>query len=170
MDQPAKVTTWQQLLIPIGFVALASPLALLAAPLMLARMLSSRETQWSSSLYYDMPLMPIMFAAAADGIRRIGNLLDRLRGLPPTPDPTTTTAASAQSPPQPSTNVETSPAASTDRKFSRPLKRIKASMVLAAITATVLSGAAPWEPGRRPPSRSPARTYLTGLQIAAATE
>ncbi|GAB3956774.1 hypothetical protein GCM10027614_70200 [Micromonospora vulcania] len=80
VDQPAKVTTWQQLLIPIGFVALASPLALLAAPLMLARMLSSRETQWSSSLYYNMPLMPIMFAAAADGIRRIGNLLDRLRG------------------------------------------------------------------------------------------
>jgi uncharacterized membrane protein len=86
-DQPAKVETWQQLFIPVGFAALASPLALLIVPIMLSRMLSSRDTQWSSDLYYDMPLMPILFAAAADGFRRIGSLVDRARGLGPDPDP-----------------------------------------------------------------------------------
>ncbi|MFI5492079.1 DUF2079 domain-containing protein [Actinoplanes sp. NPDC051859] len=87
VDDPEKVTTWVRLLLPLGFVALASPIVLLAVPMMLARMLSSRETQWSSAFYYDMPLMPILFAAAADGIRRIGNVVDRFRGLPPVPDP-----------------------------------------------------------------------------------
>jgi uncharacterized membrane protein len=86
-DQPAKVETWQQLFIPVGFAALASPLALLIVPIMLSRMLSSRDTQWSSDLYYDMPLMPILFAATADGFRRIGSLVDRARGLGPDPDP-----------------------------------------------------------------------------------
>ncbi|MFC4066396.1 DUF2079 domain-containing protein [Actinoplanes subglobosus] len=86
-NEPAKVETWQQLLIPVGFAALASPLALLIVPVMLSRMLSSRETQWSHSLYYDMPLIPILFAAVADGFRRIGSLVDRARGIGPDPDP-----------------------------------------------------------------------------------
>ena len=86
-NDPAKVGTWEQLLIPVGFAALASPLALLIVPVMLSRMLSSRETQWSEHLYYDMPLMPILFAAVADGFRRIGSLVDRARGLGPEPDP-----------------------------------------------------------------------------------
>jgi uncharacterized membrane protein len=99
-DQPAKVETWQQLFIPVGFAALASPLALLIVPVMLSRMLSSRDTQWSSDLYYDMPLMPILFAAAADGFRRIGSLVDRARGLGPDPDPQLPPPAEPADPPR----------------------------------------------------------------------
>lgn len=87
IDNPAKLETWTQLLLPVGFAALASPLALLIVPVMMSRMLSSRETQWASNLYYDMPLMPILFAAVADSIRRVGSLIDRFRGLGPTEDP-----------------------------------------------------------------------------------
>jgi uncharacterized membrane protein len=87
IDHPSKVETWMKLLLPVGFAALASPLALLIVPIMMSRMLSSRDTQWASNLYYDMPLMPVLFAAVADSIRRVGSLIDRFRGLGPTDDP-----------------------------------------------------------------------------------
>ncbi|WP_051797966.1 DUF2079 domain-containing protein [Catenuloplanes japonicus] len=87
IDHPSKVETWMKLLLPVGFAALASPLVLLLVPVMMSRMLSSRDTQWASNLYYDMPLMPILFAAVADSIRRVGSLIDRFRGLGPTEDP-----------------------------------------------------------------------------------
>ncbi|WP_430782901.1 DUF2079 domain-containing protein [Actinoplanes sp. G11-F43] len=98
VDNEVKLTTWEQLLIPVGFAALTSPLVLLIVPIMLSRMLSARDTQWSSTLYYDMPLIPILFAAAADGFRRVGSLVDRLRGLGPAPDPTMAPRARASAP------------------------------------------------------------------------
>ncbi|GLY01627.1 hypothetical protein Acsp01_20060 [Actinoplanes sp. NBRC 101535] len=127
-DQPAKVETWQQLLIPIGFAALASPLALLIAPVMLSRMLSSRETQWSSHLYYDMPLMPILFAAVADGARRIGSLVDRLRGLGPDRD-----WAMASRVPKTEEGAETAEAAAEEKK--RPWWQVRTGAILASVAA-----------------------------------
>lgn len=117
-NEPAKVETWQQLLIPVGFAALASPLALLIVPVMLSRMLSSRETQWSHNLYYDMPLIPILFAAVADGFRRIGSLVDRARGIGPDPDP--------QLPPGPATPAK-------ERAWWNP----RTATVMAAVAAPV---------------------------------
>ncbi|MEU4625337.1 DUF2079 domain-containing protein [Actinoplanes sp. NPDC023801] len=151
-DQPAKVDTWQQLLIPVGFAALASPLALLIVPIMLSRMLSSRETQWSSDLYYDMPLMPILFAAAADGFRRIGSLVDRARGLGPDPDPQlpprrptagNTATAGTGEPPEPtatdSTGEPAEPTATADEPAAprgrRPWWNPRTATVLAAVAA-----------------------------------
>ncbi|GAA1595961.1 DUF2079 domain-containing protein [Actinoplanes couchii] len=99
VDNEVKLTTWEQLLIPVGFAALASPLVLLIVPIMLSRMLSARDTQWSSTLYYDMPLIPILFAAVADSFRRLGSLVDRVRGLGPAPDPTMAPRKAVPEPP-----------------------------------------------------------------------
>jgi Predicted membrane protein (DUF2079) len=51
-------------------MCLASPIALLGLPMMVSRMLSDRNTEWGWNLYYDMPLMPIVFIGALDGILR----------------------------------------------------------------------------------------------------
>ncbi|MBO3739325.1 DUF2079 domain-containing protein [Actinoplanes flavus] len=118
-DQPAKLTTWEQLFIPVGFAALASPLILMIAPVMLSRMLSSRDTQWSSELYYDMPLIPIMFAAVADGFRRIGSLVDRARGLGPDPD------------------LAMAPRSAPVEEPKRPWYQFRTATVMAAIAAPV---------------------------------
>ncbi|MFC6565880.1 DUF2079 domain-containing protein [Actinoplanes utahensis] len=120
-DQPAKLETWQQLLIPVGFAALASPLALLIVPVMLSRMLSSRETQWSSGLYYDMPLIPILFAAVADGFRRIGGWVDRARRLP----------APADSDEKP---------AGSEGQTARRWWHVRTATIMAAIAAPVFIG------------------------------
>jgi uncharacterized membrane protein len=76
-DNPSKRRTWTYLLLPVGFLTLASPLGALMVPIMLTRMLSARHPQWSIRLYYDMPLMPILFIALADALRRITVMLRR---------------------------------------------------------------------------------------------
>jgi uncharacterized membrane protein len=80
-NTPGKRADWSHLLVPVGFLALASPLALVGLPIMVTRMLSVRDTQWSWQLYYDMPLLPIVYLAALDGYDRIRRLpmLARLR-------------------------------------------------------------------------------------------
>lgn len=75
-DTPGKRADWSHLLVPVGFLALASPMGLVGLPIMITRMLSVRDTQWSWQLYYDMPLLPIVYLAALDGC-------DRIRRLPP---------------------------------------------------------------------------------------
>ena len=76
-NNPAKRQDWLDLLAPVAFMCLASPIALLGAPMMVTRMLSSRNTEWSDDLYYDMPLMAITFIGAADGLQRVVRLLRR---------------------------------------------------------------------------------------------
>ncbi|QMU67073.1 DUF2079 domain-containing protein [Streptacidiphilus sp. P02-A3a] len=81
-DNPVKRNDWLDLLAPVAFMCLASPIALLGAPMMVTRMLSSRSTEWSDDLYYDMPLMAITFIGAVDGLQRVVRLLRRfLPGL-----------------------------------------------------------------------------------------
>lgn len=73
-NTPGKRADWDHLLVPVGFLALASPMALVGLPIMVTRMLSARDTQWSWQLYYDMPLLPIVYLAALDGFDRIRRL------------------------------------------------------------------------------------------------
>jgi uncharacterized membrane protein len=73
-DNPAKRADWAHLLLPVGFLALASPMALVGLPIMITRMLSTRDTQWSWELYYDLPLLPIVYLAAVDAYGRIWRL------------------------------------------------------------------------------------------------
>lgn len=66
-----KRETWQHLLGPVGGLCVFSPIALLGLPMMVSRMVSDRDTLWSWQLYYDMPLMPIVYIGAMDGVRRL---------------------------------------------------------------------------------------------------
>lgn len=75
---PAKRDAWFHILAPVAFLCLASPIALLGLPMMLTRMLSDRDTEWSWHLYYDMPLMPIVFIGAVDGVQRLTRVVSRV--------------------------------------------------------------------------------------------
>ncbi len=73
------------LLVPTLFVALRSPLVLLAAAPLAARFWVSNPVYWGSGQHYDAVLMPIVFVALLDGLRRLrrGGALGRLARLLP---------------------------------------------------------------------------------------
>lgn len=54
-----------------GFVCLRSPLATVAAPILLWRFASSDVAYWDTGWHYSAPVMPIVFLAAVDGLRRM---------------------------------------------------------------------------------------------------
>jgi uncharacterized membrane protein len=95
---PAKLETITVLLLPVAFIALRSPLILIAAPSLLLRFMSTDSSFWGTYWHYNATLMPVIFIAAADALARIGTkpaigpaavpsragspgVLPRLRGL-----------------------------------------------------------------------------------------
>lgn len=60
---------------PWGFLAVASPLILLAGPLLAERLLSARPHYWTTGWHYSATLMPVVTLASVDGLARL------LRGL-----------------------------------------------------------------------------------------
>jgi uncharacterized membrane protein len=75
-----KAQLWQHVLLPVAFMCLASPISLMALPSLVTSTLSGRvgHTEWQWNLYYEMPLMPILFIGAMDGTNRI---LRRVRAI-----------------------------------------------------------------------------------------
>jgi uncharacterized membrane protein len=75
-----KQQLWLHVLTPVLFLCLASPISLMALPTLVTSTLSGRagETQWQWNLYYEMPLMPIVFLGAMDGANRLLRLVRRL--------------------------------------------------------------------------------------------
>jgi uncharacterized membrane protein len=67
---PTKGQTLAMLLLPTAFVALGSPVALLAVPSLLLRFVSTDPTYWGTSWHYNATVMPILFIAAAEAIGR----------------------------------------------------------------------------------------------------
>jgi len=65
-----KATTVLLLLGVTAFLATQSPLLLLVLPTLGWRFLSVNENFWGQSFHYDLVLMPIVFAALIDGVRR----------------------------------------------------------------------------------------------------
>jgi uncharacterized membrane protein len=65
-----KVETVAFLLIAGALIALRSPLLLLVVPTLAWRFLSPTESYWAPGYHYDAVLMPIVFAAAIDGVAR----------------------------------------------------------------------------------------------------
>lgn len=68
---------------PFLFLSLASPLALLAAPLMLSRLLSASPLHWGNVFHYSAPIAPIVALSAGDGMARLisgGRLAPRAAG------------------------------------------------------------------------------------------
>lgn len=70
-DQPAKLETIFLLLIVSGFVALRSPLMLVAIPTLVWRFVSTNHGYWGPTWHYSVILMPVVFGAAIDGIDRL---------------------------------------------------------------------------------------------------
>lgn len=75
----AKKALWLHVLMPVAFLCLCSPITLMALPSLVTSTLSGRETQWTWNLYYEMPLMPIVFLGAVDGVNRLIRLVRWLR-------------------------------------------------------------------------------------------
>lgn len=66
-----KLITLLVLLAPVAFVALRSPLILLTLPTLAWRVASTDPRYWETGFHYDVVLVPIIFFAALDGLRRM---------------------------------------------------------------------------------------------------
>jgi uncharacterized membrane protein len=81
---PDKLQTTVMLLLPTAFIALRSPLALIAVPSMLLRFLSTNSSFWGTFWHYNATVMPILFIAAVAALARIQAAMDsgEAAGLP----------------------------------------------------------------------------------------
>ena len=68
---PVKLQTALMLLLPTAFIALWSPLALIALPSIALRFLGTNSNFWGTQWHYNATVMPILFIAAVDAIARI---------------------------------------------------------------------------------------------------
>ncbi len=73
---PDKLRTIVILLLPTAFIALRSPLVLIAGPSLLLRFLSTNSSFWGTYWHYNATVMPIIFIAAIDAMARIGAVMD----------------------------------------------------------------------------------------------
>ena len=65
-----KLWTLYLILLPVAFLALRSPLALIALPSLVLRFVSTNTYYWGDGWHYNATVMPIMFLAAIDGMAR----------------------------------------------------------------------------------------------------
>ncbi|NUP32246.1 MAG: DUF2079 domain-containing protein [Streptomycetaceae bacterium] len=65
-----KVKTLLWVFGAVGFLALRSPVAIIAAPTLTWRLLSDTPNHWGQDWHYNAVLMPIVFVALVDAIRR----------------------------------------------------------------------------------------------------
>jgi uncharacterized membrane protein len=68
---PTKLQTILMLLLPTAFIALWSPLALIALPSIVLRFLATNANFWGTQYHYNATAMTILFLAAIDAVVRI---------------------------------------------------------------------------------------------------
>jgi uncharacterized membrane protein len=68
---PDKLQTVVMLLLPTAFIALRSPLVLIAVPSLLLRFIATNSAYWGTYWHYNATVMPIIFIAAIDALARI---------------------------------------------------------------------------------------------------
>jgi uncharacterized membrane protein len=97
-----KLRTTLLILLPVAFLALGSPLALVAVPSLALRFVSTNSAYWGAGYHYNATVMPIVFIAAIDTLARIRARRARpegeASGQPPFPswlDPAATRAVPA---------------------------------------------------------------------------
>ena len=73
---PDKLQTVVLLLLPTAFIALRSPIALIAVPSLLLRFISTNSAYWGTYWHYNATVMPIIFIAAIDALARIETAMD----------------------------------------------------------------------------------------------
>ena len=67
---PRKLVTVVLVLLPVAFLALRSPLILLAVPTLAVRFIADNAFYWGTKYHYSAVLMPIVFFALVDVVRR----------------------------------------------------------------------------------------------------
>ena len=67
----AKLRTTLLILLPVGFLALGSPLGLVALPSLALRFVSTNNIYWGDGFHYNATVMPIVFLAAMDALSRV---------------------------------------------------------------------------------------------------
>ena len=67
---PVKLQTVVLLLLPTAFIALASPVALVALPSLALRFVTTDSSYWGTLWHYNATVMPVLFIAAADALAR----------------------------------------------------------------------------------------------------
>ncbi len=65
-----KLWTVYLILLPVAFLALRSPLALVAVPSLVLRFVSTNSYYWGDGWHYNATVMPIVFLVAVDGMAR----------------------------------------------------------------------------------------------------
>jgi uncharacterized membrane protein len=66
-----KLRTTLLILLPVGFLALGSPLGLIALPSLALRFVSTNNMYWGDGFHYNATVMPIVFLAAVDTLSRL---------------------------------------------------------------------------------------------------
>jgi uncharacterized membrane protein len=67
---PVKLQTVVMLLLPTAFIALGSPVALVAVPSLALRFITTNSSYWGTQWHYNATVMPVLFIAAADTLAR----------------------------------------------------------------------------------------------------
>jgi uncharacterized membrane protein len=83
---PVKLQTVVLLLMPTAFVAVRSPLVLIAVPSVALRFESSNSAYWGTGWHYNATVMPIVFVAAVDALARIAAARQTGHAAKPRPD------------------------------------------------------------------------------------
>jgi len=73
---PDKLLTLVMLLLPTAFIALRSPLLLIAVPGLVLRFVSADSSFWGTGWHYNAAVAPIIFVAAVDALARIQAAMD----------------------------------------------------------------------------------------------
>jgi uncharacterized membrane protein len=77
---PDKLQTLVMLLLPTAFIAVRSPLVLIAVPSLLLRFVATDPSFWGTYWHYNATVMPVIFIAAIDALARIGATMDAQAG------------------------------------------------------------------------------------------
>jgi uncharacterized membrane protein len=77
-----KLWTVYLILLPVAFLALRSPFALIAVPSLALRFVSTNSYFWGDGWHYNATVMPIVFLAAVDGMARFRAASARREALP----------------------------------------------------------------------------------------
>jgi uncharacterized membrane protein len=67
---PEKLQTVVLLTLPTAFIALGSPVALVALPSLALRFVSTNDSYWGTLFHYNATIMPVLFIAAVDAMAR----------------------------------------------------------------------------------------------------
>ena len=164
---PDKLQTLVMLLLPTAFIALRSPLALIAVPSLLLRFIATNSSFWGTYWHYNATLMPILFVAAIDALARIGAAMDAADG---TVDGAADGAADG--------SVDGAAAGAAAGAASRPADGAAAETADGAADGAeaetadgAAAGSAGWASGRQGPWRAAqagARRYGAAMMVAIA--